>query len=193
MATIGNQMKNIKTLSVLILIALVLSGCLSNANFAEQQQVEQQQNQYINAQPVPQFTWSLERHEMIEIYKARNNAISTYSVIYNQYKGIIEFECPSFGYPIPGGTELTNPEAVDRNYTSNVLPQPEPNGLFSPGTSAGTYVMCRNDDGTAYPVYIEDNVLTFPYPVKTDENGKLVKANESDKSSININVNKPAP
>lgn len=185
----------------LILIAIFLTGCAVTANNKEAGQVNLQQQQYVNAQPAPQFTWSLTRHELIEIYKAKNAAVSTYSVIYNQYKGIIQFQCPSYGYPIPGGTELTNGMAfpsytnasgyTDVTYTGGPLPQAEPDGVYAPSTSAGTYIMCRADDGTAYPVYVEDNVLTFPYLMATNTEGGLIKANETDESAIKIDVTQP--
>jgi hypothetical protein len=194
----GEKMKNYMRFFVLILAFIILvislTGCVT-ANSKEAKQVNLQQEQYVNAQPAPQFTWSLTRHELIEIYKAKNAAVSTYSVVYNQYKGIIEFQCASFGYPIPGGTELTNsmafPTGTDGTitYSAGPLPQAEPDGVYAPGTSAGTYIMCRVDDGTAYPVYVEDNVLTFPYLMATDVNGTLIKANETDQPNIKINVN----
>jgi hypothetical protein len=186
-------MKKFLSILIFVLITLSLTACYTDATGQENQQVTQQQQQYITGQPIPQFTWSLERHELTEIYKARNNAVSTYSVVYNQYKGVITFECPSVGYPIPGGTQLSNPEGVV-TYRGNwyQMPQAEPNGTYSPATSAGTYVMCRSDDGTAYPVYIEDNVMTFPYMVTTNENGTIVKASDAEKPSINIDLKAPA-
>lgn len=170
---------------LLITLSVLLAGC--DANSQESQSVREQQQQYVTGQPVPQFDWSLERHVMVELYKARNSAVSTYSVVYSQYRGSISFACPSIGYPIPGGTQLTNPDAYYA--TGAVLPQAEPNGLFSPTTSAGTYVMCVNTDGSISPVYIEENVMTFPYPVTTDANGRLVPA-EGSKPSISINPNR---
>lgn len=174
-------------LFVFVVLALALAGCATPADSAERVSVEQQQKQYVLSQPVPQFDWSLERHEMIELYRARNNAVSTYSVVYSQYRGVITFACPSIGYPIPGGTQLTNPEKGVGTYYP--LPQAEPNGLYSPGTSAGTYVMCVNEDGTISPVYIEENVMTFAYPVTTDEDGRLVPQ-EGAIPSIKISPNK---
>lgn len=182
-------MKRVHLVFVIVLLALALTGC-GGADAAERQTVEQQQKQYVTSQPVPQFDWSLERHVMVELYKARNNAVSTYSITYSDYRGVITWACASIGYPIPGGTQLTNPEKLAYESSSSAtLPQAEPNGLFSPGTSAGTYVMCVNSDGTISPVYIEDYVRTYSYPVTTDENGKIVPA-EGSTPSIKINPNR---
>jgi hypothetical protein len=177
-----------------IILTLILTSC-GGASYQEAKKVQDQQSIYANNQPVPSFTWSLTRAELIQIYVAKNSAVATYSLVYNQYKGIIQFQCPSYGYPIPGGTELTAPEAPYVNSSGGisdfVIPQAEPDGTFSPSNSAGTYIICRNDDGSAYPVYVEDNVLTFPFLMKTDSNGQLVKATESDVSSVEINVKPP--
>jgi hypothetical protein len=191
MATIkGEKMKKIFVI-LAVLLSLILSSCMNNASSQESSQVNQQQQQYIVSQPLPQFSWSLERHALIEIYKARNSAVSTYTIVYNPYLGIIQSECASYGYPIPGGTQLTNPEQII--FASNVvtLPQPEPNGTFSPPTSAGTYVLCRNEDGTASPIYFEDNVDTYPYPVTTNDKGQIVRADNGE-PAFKINMSEPA-
>ncbi len=97
--------------------------------------------------------------------------MSTSSYVVNPYTGRINWECPSIGYPIPGGTELTNP--LQDVGTGGPIAQAEPNGLFSPPSALGTYVMCLNDDGTVSPAYIEDNVRTFAQPM-TEVDGRLV-------------------
>ena len=181
-------MKKLILVGLLLVLFASVAGC-ANTDDRVEMQVEQQQQQYVNAQPVPQFDWSLERHVMIELYKARNNAVSTYSITYSDFRGVITWGCPSIGYPIPGGTQLTNPEKVE--YASVTLPQPEPNGLYTPGTSAGTYVMCVNLDGTVSPVYVEDYVRAYPYPVTTDTDGRIIPA-EGSVPSISINPN-PVP
>lgn len=159
-----------------VVLVLFLTACGGqNAVEQEANQTQQQLKQYAGAQPVPVFEWSLERHIMIEIYKARNEAASTYSYALNPYDNSIMWECPSVGYPIPGGTQLTNPEAQYSNQHGVVtLPQMEPNGLYSPATSAGTFVSCVNDDGSVSPVYVEWYVITFPYPME-NKDGKLVR------------------
>lgn len=167
--------------SLLVVLAVILSACGPSANSQEAKGaggVEKQQALYIQYQPKPWFDWSLERSLMIQLYVARNTSLSTFSYHYNDYLGIIGWSCDSIGMPIPGGTQLTNPESAD--YYSNgagyvVLPQAEPNGLYSPDTSAGTYVMCVNDDGTVSPEYHEFNVEAATIKYVT-VNGELIKA-----------------
>lgn len=161
-----------------------------SANSKERNIVNQQQELYVNNQPVPVFDWSLERHLMTELYKARNNAVSTYSYIRNQYTGKILSSCPSIGFPISAATQLTNPQAIEwrqgnGSYTSGVISQPEPNGMFSPPESRGTYVMCVNEDGQVEPRYYEEDVETYVTPMQ-EVDGQLVKI-KGAKATITIN------
>jgi hypothetical protein len=156
--------------------------------------VNKQQELYVNNQPAPVFDWSLERHLLTELYKARNNAVAIYSYVRNQYTGKILSSCPSIGFPISAATQLTSPNMTDRHdgqYGGGnvVLPQPEPNGLFSPSESRGTYVMCVNKDGKVEPRYYEEDVEAFVTPMH-EVDGQLIPV-EGAKASITINPNKP--
>lgn len=164
-------MKKIMLL-VLAIVSLLLSACAESAVSNEKYKVLDQQKIYGENQPIPQFDWSLERDVLIQLYSMRNDAISTYTVVVSSFGNLL-WECPSIGYPIPADTQLTAPEFY---YSSGaVLPQAEPNGLFSSKNTVGTWVMCVLEDGTVYPVYTEMNANTFPFPVKLLENGTFVK------------------
>lgn len=169
----------------ILLILVSLSGCVSSnprleARDREERQVGTQQDLYTRTQPPPFFNWSLQRHLMVEFYKAQNQATATYSYVLSPFTGAILFECQSVGFPITGGTSLTNPEQT------NGIAQAEPNGLYPPLNSAATYVMCLNEDGTVAPTYVEQDVLTFTRPM-TSQNGQLVPRQGSI-SSVRIPV-----
>lgn len=171
--------------ALLFLVLIIVSGCAQSADTRERDIVQNQQKHYLESQPPPFFEKSLERYLMDQLYRARNNAVATYSYVQSPFTGKILWECPSVGYPIPGGTQLTNPEALAYpNSGGATLPQAEPNGLFSPPTAMGTYVMCVNDDGTVAPAYKEEPVSTSPYPVQ-EIDGKVMRVPGS-KSNINI-------
>ena len=62
--------------------------------------VQRQQAQYVTAQPVPAFDWSLERDLIIQLYGIRNMKAVTHSV----WRGLtsqIEGDCPSIGLVSP--------------------------------------------------------------------------------------------
>ena len=180
------------SLPFVALVCMGNSSCDTNpdqtATKKEANIVAKQQDIYVNSQPPPVFDWSLERHLLTELYKARNNAVATYSYVRNQYTGKILSSCPSIGFPISAATQLTNPSVAEWHYSqgvwSAVLPQPEPNGLFTPAESRGTYVMCLNKDGKVTPRYYEEDVEAFVTPMK-EVDGQLVEV-EGAKASITI-------
>jgi len=87
--------------------------------------------------------------------------------------GKLTYVGESVGYGIPYATEYTNPQKIVPNtdWRQNgysVLPQADPNGLFSPGNAEGTWVMLKDPRGnTVTPVYIEPRVIVsqFQFPL----------------------------
>ncbi|MCL4384494.1 hypothetical protein M1116_03500 [Patescibacteria group bacterium] len=170
-----------------ILVPMAFAACSSSSSVVEEQRaVNQQQEAAQGRVPQPVMKNYLERYLMAELYKARDNAVATWSYIQSPYTGKILWQCASIGFPIPGGTQLTNPEQY---YSSGgVLPQAEPNGLYTPATSAGTYVMCVNKDGTISPQYKEPAVETSMCPIE-EVNGE-VRCIEGTKPSLKIDLSK---
>jgi hypothetical protein len=166
-------MKKLLLLVPVLGIVLLASSCSNDAaNSTEANQVDKQQQVYVNNQPAPAFDWSLERHILTELYKARNNAVQTYSYVRN-LNGQVVFSCKSIGFPIPSNTQLTNPEKADNfgSYGAYTSPQAEPNGLYTSPSTAGTFVFCVNSDGTVSPSYFEANVETHLSTLNGSDNG----------------------
>ena len=125
-----------------------------------------QMEQFLRNQPVPSFDFSLERHILIQLYAARQKAMTTYTVVQSPYTGKVLWSCASIGFPIPYATQLTNPNQVQWKSGSQwgasaVLAQQEPNGLFSPASSEATWVPCVDERGKITPVYEEKKVTVF--------------------------------
>ena len=150
--------------------ALILGCSGETQRSKEKEVVDRQQDMYLIGQPVPTFDYSLERDRVIGLYRARMNAAQTWAVWRSQ-TGVIEGDCASSGYPIPFGVSLTSPEVIAWSSSqggAGVLPQAEPNGLFTNGiTTDATWVFCVTE-GSITPVYIEDKVTVYPYPVRAD-------------------------
>jgi hypothetical protein len=187
------MLKRVSVLAFVFLLCAGNDGCTQDVPATsvkkEANIVEKQQSIYVSAQPVPVFDWSLERHLMTELYKARNNAVNTYSYVRNQYTGKVLSSCPSIGFPISAATQLTSPQRTEEHWGQSaggnvVIPQPEPNGLFSPPESRGTYVMCVNEDGSVSPRYYEEDVEAYVTPMK-EVGGQMVPV-EGSKPSITI-------
>ena len=153
------------TLLSFAFVACAADSC-DTANRIEGEKVDQQQTRYLANQPPPAFDWSMERYIYAELYKQRNAAVHTYSYVINQFTGKIIRQCASIGFPISAATQLTNPLTV-RNSTA-VVAQAEPNGLFTPSTSRGTWVMCLAEDGNIQPEYWEADVAATVRPMQED-------------------------
>ena len=103
--------------------------------------------------------------------------VATWTVIRSD-TGVLEYDCPSIGYPLPYDTGLTNP--LKRMYGHNgggIVEQAEPNGLFSSKNSIATWVRCVvtvNDKDVEAPLYFESRVTAFPFPVDVNyETGRV--------------------
>jgi hypothetical protein len=104
-------------------------------------------------------------------YRANLNAaeatqtlgINTTSFFFNLGQQAPFFSCPSHGGAVPNTAQLTNPDQVqpDPNQSAGsvVIGNMDPNGVYSPTSSSGTYVMCVNGAGQEYLVYWEGDVL----------------------------------
>lgn len=133
--------------------------------------MNEQQQVYAQSQPVPFFKWSQDRDNLSQIYKMKNEARVTHTVVRSAGTGEILWDCPSIGMPLPADTQLTNPLQVYRRSgaaSDAVIEQAEPNGLFSSKNTDGTYVICVLPDGILSPQYTEAKVDTFTRPVKVE-------------------------
>lgn len=156
-------------LSLFALLALGSNTCgEDDAEQADTEKVQQQQRQCSLGQPIPTFDWSLERHLVTELYKIRNKKVATHSV-WRSDTGVIEGDCPSYGYGIPYDTSLTNPQMVAGDYRSRTtIGQAEPNCLFQSQNTQATWVMCLSSAGGLEPMYVESKVTVYSGPVDVD-------------------------
>ena len=160
-------MKKILVLS--IIFGLFLTSCVNSVSTEEQKQQESGNLAIVQNQPIPDLGgYSFERQILIETYLARNNTISTFAYLMTLDGKIIEI-CPSIGYPIPYSTQLTNPIRVEGSISYGVtVANAEPNSLYPPSDAAATLVQCVGGDGKVSPVYIEHEVMAFPFRIASD-------------------------
>lgn len=160
--------------SIPILSSLLLFACENQAEYKDRQSVQEQQEVYQVAQPIPAFDYSLERDVATQLYRARNESVTTHTV-WRSDMGAVEGDCQSTGYPIPYDTSLTNP--LQHYMHGGVIEQAEPNGLFSSKNSIATWVRCIvqvNGKDVEAPVYVESKVTAYPYPVEVNyETGRV--------------------
>ncbi len=162
-------------------------GCGSaSAERADARAVNEQQELYQKTQPLPKFDYSLERDAATQLYQARNQKVTTWTV-WRSDMGTIEGDCPSVGYPIPYDTSLTNPlKHMYRSSGGAVVEQAEPNGLFSSKNSVATWVRCLytvNGEDVEAPVYVESKVTAFPFPLVVNyETGRVQPVADAEPS-----------
>lgn len=172
---------------VAVLIAADSCGTNTPANAAEQNQVSSQQDIYDKNQPVHTYTYSNERAILQQIYDLRvNGNINTWDVWFSN-NGIPLGSCESKGYPIPYGTELTNPNQISYSqpggtWVSGVVGQMDPNGLYPTANSLGDFVLCLGNDGQYYSMFVEPMIVTYPFPVEV-QNGRVVQTGSAPAGS----------
>jgi hypothetical protein len=192
--------KNIALIAVpfaLILIfflAFAGSSCQDSGNSAEQNQVTDQQTIYEHNQPIPTFTLSSERAVLIQLYQQRVAGTLNTWTVWIANNGTPLGMCASKGYPIPYGTELTNPWQVSDGgnsagtSTGNVsVGQMDPNGIYPAPSTLGTWVMCLDTDGSVHPQYIEPLVMTYTHPVRI-QNGQIVDTGTGSSTESTVQV-----
>lgn len=166
-----------KILSVIVAISAVaaLAGCdqQPTADQMQNQKQEALNKQAVMSVPMPTIGNFAEKRELKQIYEMRDNSITTYTYFLDMQSHTHKL-CDSIGFPIPYATEFTNPSHIEASYQSGyaILPQADPNGLYTPSSADGTWILCKNPNPnppagqpTSGPVYAEPRVITSPFPL----------------------------
>lgn len=135
----------------------------------EAQTANEQLGQFLQNQPVPIFNYSQLRENVKDIETMQASGTVTTSFFFNQGVQDPILSCPSVGFAIPSEDQLTNPaKAIPApNSQSAVVSQIEATGVYT-GGSTGTYVICIDGNGAAYPFYWEGFVSTVGAPAVWD-------------------------
>jgi hypothetical protein len=156
--------------AIYILSLLLLVGCDigPDSRQIEAQKQEQQSKQATQQVGMPAITNFQEKRVLKQILELRDTKLST--ITYTQdLQANLHKLCDSIGYGIPYATQYTNPQMIASNTPSGyvTLPQADPNGLYSPASAEGTWVLCLNPKSKEVaPVYVEPRIIvsTFPLP-----------------------------
>lgn len=171
-------MRNLIAL-LLTLFVVSLAACEQAQPSSDQQQTAQQERilQEGTAQTgMPAIKNFRERKLLKEILELRDQAgLSTFTYTYAENTGKRLFLCASIGYGLPYATQYTSPEKVQQvntcqsGWTNVTMPQADPNGLFSPASAEGTWIMCKDPKGPdVRPVYVEPRVIVSPFELEDD-------------------------
>ena len=171
--------KGFGLLAILLLMPLIMgeSGCETKPTSDQLQQNAQEQilKEGNMATGMPGITKFTERKDFKDILELRDKAIITYTYLYSDTWGCVRPYGDTIGFPIPYSTQYTNPQKIGERAQGGfaVLPQADPNGLFSPPSSEGTWSRMKDPSGKdVLPAYTEPRILATPF--------KLPKALECD-------------
>lgn len=139
------------------LAAVTLAACSHSANAQQQEQLQQQQDlsSLLADQPLPHFNYSQERQTLIDLQEVAASNTPTTSFFFNLGSPDPIFTCPSVGLGVPDSASLSNPQEiapVSGKYGggTQVIEQMEPYGIYVPGSSTGTLVLCVGPHGGLY-------------------------------------------
>ena len=136
----------------------------------QQQKQETLLKEATNQVGMPNILTFREKRLLKVILESRDQeGFITYSYLFNEMKGQLVYLGQTIGYPIPYSTQYTNPQKVEYHNGNGgyaVLPQADPNALFSPASCDGTWLLMKdpNSDKTL-PVYSEPHVFSSPFPI----------------------------
>ena len=159
-----------KRILALVAVATLLSACepqRESSTQIERRKQEEMSLQAVQSVGMPAITNFAEKRMFKDILELRdkNTPTTTYLVGMNNQLTKV---CDSIGFGLPYATQYTNPQRVYSDaHGYGTLPQADPNGLYSPASADGTWVLCvDHKDGKAKPVYIEPRILVSPFPIQ---------------------------
>jgi len=170
-------MRKLAQVAAVVTIPLMLFTGTANAGWFDpnsdesmQKMQEQLMIQAWNAVGMPAVTNFAERRQLKQIYELRDQNVATYTYLVGMDGKVGQKLCDSVGFGISAATQYTNPQRIDYNSHGAVaLPQADPNGLFSPATADGTWVLCISPETKkATPLYVEPKVIVSTFRLRPE-------------------------
>lgn len=180
------SIRKIVMLLAVVLVGLLYASCWEERQTADTKQRDRQEQ--LQAEAVAQVgmpaikNWR-EMKILKDIYELRDqDGLVTYTYAenlspivvrgYTALGGKLTYIGQSIGYGIPASTQYSSPEKLVRysSYGPVILPQCEPNGLFSPSSAEGTWILLQNPSkiGDVLPIYVEPRVIVLPFKLPVD-------------------------
>ena len=157
-------------IATLVIATGLLTACGPQHESSTQIERRKQEELSLNAVQqvgMPSITNFAEKRMMKDIMELRDRNVATTTYLVGMNNQLTKV-CNSIGYGLPYATQYTNPSRVvyDAGHGSQVIPQADPNGLYSPASADGTWVLCVDKkDGKAKPVFIEPRIIVSPIPL----------------------------
>ena len=157
-----------KRILALAAVATLLTACdvRESSTQIERRKQEELTMQAVTQVGMPAITNFAEKRMMKDIIELRDQNVATTAYIVDM-NGKLHKLCTAVGYGLPYATQYTNPQRLAGDGHGYVtLPQADPNGLYSPASADGTWVLCVDPkSGKPRPVFIEPRVIVSPFPL----------------------------
>lgn len=156
---------------VLALCALAsLTACgpeNKSSNQIERAKQEELSKMAVQSVGMPAIVNFAEKRMMKDIIELRDRSAATTTYIVDM-NGKMHKVCDSVGFGLPYATQYTSPESYQKVWDGkwDKMPQPDPNGLYSPAAADGTWVQCVNPKTKkATVVFLEPRIIVSPFPL----------------------------
>ena len=148
---------------LIVCAALGLAGCQDTSDQKMNAAQERLAAEAASEVGMPAIVNFQEKRTMKTILELRDQAISTTTYLVTLDGALVKL-CDSIGYGLPYATQYTSPSKISAG--EHVVPQADPNGLFSPASADGTWVLCLDPARKATrPVYVEPRIIVSPFPL----------------------------
>jgi hypothetical protein len=158
-------MKPFIAIASIAVLGVTLTGCAESSDDKQRVQQERMLQEGTAQTGMPAIKNFRTRKLMKQIIEMRDqDGLVTYTYTVPETTGRPVFLCNSVGYAIPAATQYTNPEKYVGT-AGAILPQADPDGLFSPDSAEGSWVMCTDPSGNGKtrPVYVEPRIIVSPF------------------------------
>ena len=196
----NKTLRTIAPVAAAALIGLSVAACTSSGSAPSGQQQENHQqaqdtNSLENNQPIPHFNYSQIRQTLIDAETISSDGTQTTSFFFQMGDPDPVFSCPSLGMPVANTAQLSNPQqVVNDGYPTGgaavTVGQMDPDGIYAPSSSTGTYVICVNSSGAKYLEYWEGDVMTVTSGATWDSTTHTVKVLGAPTAVIHTAANK---
>jgi hypothetical protein len=180
-----------------VIAVLSLAACTGNQSAQQKEQSAQTSDTQSleNSQPIPHYNYSQIRQTAIDAQDIAANGTQTTSFFFMMGNQDPIFSCPSLGEPVPNTAQLSNPSQIapiSGKYGGGAtdLPQMDPDGIYAPSSSSGTYVICVNGSGAKYLQYWEGDVMTVAAGATWDSSAHTLKVTGAPTAVVHTKTGK---
>jgi hypothetical protein len=160
-------------IALFLVFVVELTGCTykDSTDRIQQKQQEKLLAEGSAQTGMPSIKNFRERKLLKDILELRDQeGLTTYTYIVAEMTGKLVFLGESVGYGIPYATQYTNPQKFEWTHSNlGTLPQADPNGLFSPASAEGTWVLMKDPASNSVKVvYVEPRIIVSPFKLSVN-------------------------